>query len=76
MDEFKNRLATAEHKRSKLAYRSMEITQIEAQKGKKIDKTHNKIRDVGQHKRSNLSEIPKKNKKQKFPPLVKYINKL
>lgn len=49
MDEFKNILATAEHKRSKLEYTSMEITQIEAQKGKIIDKTHKKIRDVGQH---------------------------
>lgn len=49
---------------------------LKHRKEKKIDKTHNKIRDVGQHKRSNLSEIPKKNKKQKFPPLVKYINKL
>lgn len=49
VDEFKNRLATAEHKRSKLEYISMEITQIEAQKGKIINKTHKKIRDVGQH---------------------------
>lgn len=64
MDEFKNRLATAEHKRSKLEYRSMEITQIEAQKGKRIDKTHKKIRDVGQHQRSNLNKV-KSQKEQK-----------
>lgn len=37
--EFKSRVATEEHKRSKLGHRSLENTHIEAQTGKRVDKT-------------------------------------
>ena len=63
MDKFKSRLATAEHKRSKLEYRSIENIQVEAHRGKRIDKTHKSMRDMWDtHKRSNLciSEIPER----------------
>lgn len=47
MDQFKNRLATAEHKRRDLECKSMESIQIEMQRGKRIDKTCMSIRDMG-----------------------------
>lgn len=47
MEEFKNRLATAEHMRRDLECRSMESIQVEAQRGKRIDKTCKSIRDIG-----------------------------
>lgn len=47
MDQFKNRLATAEHKRRDLECKSMESIQIETQRGKRIDKTCMSIRDIG-----------------------------
>ena len=77
VDEFKNRLATAEHKRRKLAHRSMENTQKAAQGGKRSEMTHKSIRDVGPTEDLTYVSVKSwKEQTQDCPSPVKYISKL